>query len=94
MTEAAFDDQCTGANPRYPLISELKQLYLDAYYGNVFVETEMPGDVQSKAAPAKKTAAKSTVTAEPGQKKRSRKTKAESAPTEPEKRGRKPSAKK
>ncbi len=33
MTEHAFDDQCTGANPRYPLISELKQIYLDAYYG-------------------------------------------------------------
>lgn len=33
MSEQAFDDQCTGANPRYPLISELKQLYLDAYYG-------------------------------------------------------------
>jgi len=34
MTEQAFDDQCTGANPRYPLMSELKELYLDAYYGN------------------------------------------------------------
>ena len=33
MVEQAFDDQCTGANPRYPLMSELKQLYLDAYYG-------------------------------------------------------------
>ena len=33
MSEQAFDDQCTGANPRYPLISELKQIYLDAYYG-------------------------------------------------------------
>lgn len=33
MTENAYDDQCTGANPRYPLISELKQIYLDAYYG-------------------------------------------------------------
>ena len=33
MTEQAFDDQCTGANPRYPLMSELKQLYLNAYYG-------------------------------------------------------------
>lgn len=33
MTEQAFDDQCTGANPRYPLMSELKQMYLDAYYG-------------------------------------------------------------
>ena len=34
MTEQAFDDQCTGANPRYPLMSELRQMYLDAYYGN------------------------------------------------------------
>ncbi len=33
MVEAAFNDQCTGANPRYPLMSEIKQLYLDAYYG-------------------------------------------------------------
>ena len=34
MTEQAFDDQCTGANPRYPLLSEIKQMYLNAYYGN------------------------------------------------------------
>ena len=34
MTEQAFDDQCTGANPRYPLMSEIKQMYLNAYYGN------------------------------------------------------------
>ncbi len=33
MTEDAFDDQCTGANPRYPLMSEIKQMYLNAYYG-------------------------------------------------------------
>ena len=33
MTEAAFDDQCTGANPRYPLMSEIKEMYLKAYYG-------------------------------------------------------------
>ena len=33
MTEQAFDDQCTGANPRYPLLSEIKQMYLNAYYG-------------------------------------------------------------
>ncbi len=33
MSEMAFDDQCTGANPRYPLISELKELYKKAYYG-------------------------------------------------------------
>ena len=34
MVEQAFDDQCTGANPRYPLMSEIKQMFLDAYYGN------------------------------------------------------------
>ena len=33
MSEQAFNDQCTGANPRYPLVSELKELYLKAYYG-------------------------------------------------------------
>ena len=33
LAENAFDDQCTGANPRYPLISEIRQLYLKAYEG-------------------------------------------------------------
>lgn len=33
MVELAFDDQCTGANPRYPLMSEIKEMYLKAYYG-------------------------------------------------------------
>ncbi len=33
MVEQAFDDQCTGANPRYPLLSEIRQMYLNAYYG-------------------------------------------------------------
>jgi len=33
MSEQAFDDQCTGANPRYPKISEIKEMYLKAYYG-------------------------------------------------------------
>ncbi len=43
MTEQAFDDQCTGANPRYPLMSEIRQMYLNAYYGkNSFSEPEMP----------------------------------------------------
>ncbi|MBY8298973.1 bifunctional acetaldehyde-CoA/alcohol dehydrogenase [Vibrio fluvialis] len=36
----AFDDQCTGANPRYPLISELKEVLLASYYGKPFVEGE------------------------------------------------------
>ena len=33
MVEQAFDDQCTGANPRYPLMKEIRQMYLNAYYG-------------------------------------------------------------
>jgi len=41
LSEDAFDDQCTGANPRYPLISELKQILLDTFYGREFKE----GDV-------------------------------------------------
>ena len=43
MVEQAFDDQCTGANPRYPLMSEIKQMYLNAYYGRRSAETETPG---------------------------------------------------
>ena len=46
MTEQAFDDQCTGANPRYPLMSEIKQMYLNAYYGRTFTEADMPDDSQ------------------------------------------------
>ena len=42
MVEQAFDDQCTGANPRYPLMSEIKQMYLNAYYGKHFAEGAMP----------------------------------------------------
>jgi acetaldehyde dehydrogenase/alcohol dehydrogenase len=42
MVEQAFDDQCTGANPRYPLMSEIRQMYLNAYYGKHFEEKEMP----------------------------------------------------
>lgn len=40
MVEQAFDDQCTGANPRYPLMSEIKQMYLNAYYGTGQKENE------------------------------------------------------
>jgi acetaldehyde dehydrogenase/alcohol dehydrogenase len=39
LAEDAFDDQCTGANPRFPLISELKQILLDTYYGRPYVES-------------------------------------------------------
>ncbi len=38
MVEQAFDDQCTGANPRYPLMAEIRQMYLNAYYGKHFTE--------------------------------------------------------
>ena len=51
MTEQAFDDQCTGANPRYPLMSEIRTMYLDAYYGKKFSEAEAPSPV-SESAPA------------------------------------------
>ncbi|GHA48785.1 bifunctional acetaldehyde-CoA/alcohol dehydrogenase [Photobacterium aphoticum] len=40
LSVEAFDDQCTGANPRYPLISELKDVLTAAYYGNAYVEGE------------------------------------------------------
>ena len=46
MVEQAFDDQCTGANPRYPLMSEIKQMYLNAYYGKTFREAKYPADVK------------------------------------------------
>jgi len=42
MTEQAFDDQCTGANPRYPLMEEIRQMYLNAYYGRTFAEKPLP----------------------------------------------------
>lgn len=35
MAANAFDDQCTGTNPRYPLVGELKEILIQAYYGNV-----------------------------------------------------------
>lgn len=45
MVEQAFDDQCTGANPRYPLMSELKEMYITSYYGE---------NAKAEAAPTKK----------------------------------------
>ena len=51
LSEDAFDDQCTGANPRYPLISELKQILLDTYYGREFVEGE--AGAKAEVAPVK-----------------------------------------
>ena len=51
MTEQAFDDQCTGANPRYPLMSEIRQMYLNAYYGKeTFHEMKTPDETQIKPA--------------------------------------------
>ena len=44
MVENAFDDQCTGANPRYPLMSEIKAMYLKAYYG----KEVNPEDIKTK----------------------------------------------
>lgn len=45
MVEQAFDDQCTGTNPRYPLMSEIRQMYLNAYYGKKhFVDEEKPNE--------------------------------------------------
>ena len=79
MTEQAFDDQCTGANPRYPLISELKQIYLNCYYGGKkFKEKDYPtaDDIKprKKAAAAKKTVKKTAATSSKSSK-TSRKTK-------------------
>lgn len=57
LSEDAFDDQCTGANPRYPLISELKQLLLDSYYGREFNEHQVV-EVKEETKPAKKSSKK------------------------------------
>ncbi|WP_224555526.1 bifunctional acetaldehyde-CoA/alcohol dehydrogenase [Pectobacterium versatile] len=59
LSEDAFDDQCTGANPRYPLISELKQILLDTYYGRKFSEEVKAETVEpvTKAAKTGKKAA-------------------------------------
>ncbi|MCO7255284.1 bifunctional acetaldehyde-CoA/alcohol dehydrogenase [Dickeya oryzae] len=56
LSEDAFDDQCTGANPRYPLIAELKQILLDSFYGRPFVEhtvTDTKATAVTASAPAK-----------------------------------------
>lgn len=55
----AFDDQCTGANPRYPLIAELKQILLDTYYGRAY-QDKLDADSEEavKAAAKSKSAAK------------------------------------
>ena len=48
MSEQAFDDQCTGANPRYPLISDLKDLYVAAYWGDRPVATSTSSESDSQ----------------------------------------------
>ncbi len=59
----AFDDQCTGANPRYPLISELKQVLLDSYYGVDYKEVYEREEGQVKPAAIKQTVKKEAVKA-------------------------------
>ena len=49
MVEQAFDDQCTGANPRYPLMSELKEMYITSYYGK-----DVKNESKVEVAPTKK----------------------------------------
>lgn len=49
LAEEAFDDQCTGANPRFPLIAELKQLLLDSFYGRPYVESYLRDDAAEDA---------------------------------------------
>jgi len=57
----AFDDQCTGANPRYPLIAEFRAILEDSYYGRPFVE--LAARQQTTAASTAKPAAKARVNA-------------------------------
>ena len=59
LSEDAFDDQCTGANPRYPLIAELKQILLDTFYGRHYVEGETAEKKEAAPAKAEKKAKKS-----------------------------------
>jgi acetaldehyde dehydrogenase/alcohol dehydrogenase len=58
LSEDAFDDQCTGANPRYPLISELKQILMDTFYGREFSEEEAAEVVVAAPKAEKKTSKK------------------------------------
>ncbi len=59
LAEQAFDDQCTGANPRYPLISELKEVLLASYYGKDYVDSiDVPEVVAEEAISKAKKSAK------------------------------------
>jgi acetaldehyde dehydrogenase/alcohol dehydrogenase len=53
----AFDDQCTGANPRYPLISEFRTILLDSFYGRAFTEPKQGDEAEVAATEAKQTPA-------------------------------------
>ncbi|BAE74647.1 Aldehyde-alcohol dehydrogenase [Sodalis glossinidius str. 'morsitans'] len=68
LSEDAFDDQCTSANPRYPLIAELKQILLDTYYGRKFVEP-FDNAVEAATAPAPVGDVKASVQAPKSEKK-------------------------
>ena len=48
MSVEAFDDQCTGANPRLPRVEELKQLFIDAHYGNPIQSLEKQDKIKAK----------------------------------------------
>lgn len=48
MSEHAFDDQCTGTNPRYPIVSELKEILLDSYYGQRSSEKDFTDQIESE----------------------------------------------
>ena len=64
IAEEAFDDQCTGANPRYPLIAEIRQILLASYYGHPYTEEvdhsakKAPGKTRAKAKATNKTSTK------------------------------------
>jgi acetaldehyde dehydrogenase/alcohol dehydrogenase len=54
LAEDAFDDQCTGANPRYPLIAELKEVLIASYYGSAYVDVmDVPAKKEEKKADTK-----------------------------------------
>lgn len=86
MVENAFDDQCTGANPRYPLMSEIREMYLNAYYGkNNQPAEEAPAPKRRGRKP--KAGAESAPAKRRG---RPRKTESGEAPATPARRGRRP----
>ena len=71
MSEQAFDDQCTAANPRYPLISEIRQMYLNAYYCGD--KDKQPKKEEKPAAPAAPEAPAAEAPAEEAKKKAAKK---------------------